>query len=469
MSSSTGTILDQIVADRRIWLEAQQQKQPLDSFISKIEPSDRDFYAALSGDKTHFILECKKASPSKGLIRDEFDLDIISSAYKNWASAISVLTESKYFQGDFAYINQVRQQVSQPILCKDFMIDPYQVYLARYSNADAILLMLSVLDDKQYQELSKLAAELNLGVLTEVSNPLECERAIALNAKVIGINNRNLRDLSISLERTEQLSSMIPSDRIVISESGIHTHQQVMDISQFANGFLVGSSIMAQADIDMACRQLILGNNKVCGLTRAEDVHAVYAAGSVYGGLIFAEKSPRCVSFEQAKLLVSEAALKFVGVFVNAPVDQVASYAIELGLSAVQLHGSEDATYIESLRTALPASTSIEIWKALGVNDSVPTAPKGIDRILLDAKVGSQSGGTGQVFDWQLINHKYPEAMLAGGLNPSNIELALAQACYGLDLNSGLETSPGIKDTDLIKQAFTTLRAYPYSELKKES
>ena len=154
--------------------------------------------------------------------------------------------------------------------------------------------MLSVLDDDAYQAYRDTAHSLNMGVLTEVSNEHELIRAIALNAQVIGINNRDLRDLSIDLTRTKELAAKIPADRIVISESGIYNHSQVKELSQYANGFLVGSSIMSQANIDRACRQLILGGNKVCGLTHARAAADVYKAGAVLmivAGLIFIVKA----------------------------------------------------------------------------------------------------------------------------------------------------------------------------------
>lgn len=195
-------VLVKIVNDKYQWIEERKAKQPLASFHPLLTRSERDFYQALSGDNTVFILECKKASPSKGLIREEFDLDYIASVYGEYASAISVLTDEKYFQGRFEFLPQVRAQVAQPVLCKDFMVDPYQVYLARHYQADAILLMLSVLNDDQYRELAAVAHDLGMGVLTEVSNEQELKRAVDLQAKVIGINNRNLRDLTTDLNRT---------------------------------------------------------------------------------------------------------------------------------------------------------------------------------------------------------------------------------------------------------------------------
>jgi indole-3-glycerol phosphate synthase/phosphoribosylanthranilate isomerase len=451
------TILDKIVADKEIWLAERMQNQALESFINQVKPTDRSFYQALSGAPAKFILECKKASPSKGLIRPEFDLDLIAGVYKNYAAAISVLTDTKYFQGEFDYVTQVREQVEQPVLCKDFFIDEYQIYLARHHKADAILLMLSVLDDNEYRLLAEVAHKLNMGVLTEVSNQEELERAIDLNAKVIGINNRNLRDLSITLDRTPELAKQIPDDRIIISESGIYQHQQVRELAKYANGFLVGSSLMSQDDVDMACRKLILGENKVCGLTREQDVQAVYQAGTVYGGLIFAEKSPRCVNLAQAEKLTQAAPLNFVGVFVNSSVEEVATIANKLKLHAVQLHGSEDQQYIAELKTKLNNSL---VWKALGVSDALPEAPNNADKILFDSKVAGQCGGTGQTFNWQLLGEHSHGAMLAGGISPSNIQDALAYAAAGLDLNSGVEQTPGVKDPAKINAAFEQIRQY---------
>ncbi|MDN5971343.1 MAG: bifunctional indole-3-glycerol phosphate synthase/phosphoribosylanthranilate isomerase, partial [Enterobacterales bacterium] len=196
------TVLNRIVRDKAVWVEARQSQQPLESFRGSIEPSSRSFYDALAGNRTAFILECKKASPSKGVIRENFNPVEIATLYRDFAAAISVLTDEKYFQGDFDYLRQVSSTVHQPVLCKDFVISEYQIYLARHYQADAILLMLSVLDDEQYQHLAAVAHSLNMGVLTEASNEEELDRAIVLKAKVVGINNRDLRDLSIDLNRT---------------------------------------------------------------------------------------------------------------------------------------------------------------------------------------------------------------------------------------------------------------------------
>lgn len=200
------TILAKIVEAKRNWLFAKKRLFPLDVFKKEVIKTDRNFYQALESDKAVFILECEKGSPSKGVIRKKFDLNEIAAVYKNYANVISVLTDEEFFMGSFANLEIVRKQVIQPILCKDFIIDEYQIYLARHYQADAVLLMFSVLDDNEYKKLAKVANRLGMGILTEVSNEEGLERAIKLKAKVIGINNRNLRDLSIDLNTTRLLA-----------------------------------------------------------------------------------------------------------------------------------------------------------------------------------------------------------------------------------------------------------------------
>ncbi|HEA18990.1 MAG TPA: bifunctional indole-3-glycerol-phosphate synthase TrpC/phosphoribosylanthranilate isomerase TrpF [Pseudoalteromonas prydzensis] len=451
-------VLDKIVADKKIELAARKAKRPLESFKHQAVPTKRDFYKALAAPGTQFILECKKASPSKGLIREPFDLAEITGVYKNYASCISVLTDEKYFQGSFDYLEFVRSQVEQPLICKDFFIDEYQIYMARIYGGDAILLMLSVLDDEQYQQLAAVAHSLNMAILTEVSNEAEVHRALALNAQIIGINNRDLRDLSTNLATTEALRKLIPDNKVVISESGIYTHQDVKRLAPLCNGFLIGSSLMAERDLERACRSVILGENKVCGLTRSEDAINAYNSGAVFGGLIFAPKSPRYVDLDCALQITQSAPLAFVGVFVNASIAEVVEHAQSLKLAAVQLHGQEDQTYINQLRPLLPSSC--QIWKAQAVQDNLPAPVDGVDRHLYDTHSDTQAGGTGNTFDWSILEHASSPFMLAGGLNANNIQGALYQGAHGLDLNSGVEQSAGKKCQNKLNDAFISIRKY---------
>ncbi|SEQ69709.1 indole-3-glycerol phosphate synthase [Rosenbergiella nectarea] len=451
-----GTVLQKIVDDKKMWIAARKATQPLSDFQAEVIPSDRSFVQALRQHNPAFILECKKASPSKGLIRDVFDPLAIATVYRDYASAISVLTDEKYFQGDFAFLPIVRQAVHQPVLCKDFMVDPYQVWLARYYQADAILLMLSVLDDEQYRLLAEVAKTLQMGILTEVSNQEELARAIALQAEVVGINNRDLRDLSVDTDKTRLLASQLPAGSLVISESGIQHYAQIKDLNQTAQGFLVGSSLMAEDDLRFAVKRLLSGENKVCGLTRVQDAQDAYNAGALYGGLIFVESSPRYVSEEQARTIIKSTPLRYVGVFRDVEVGDIVLKVEALGLSVVQLHGSEDPSYVRRLRDLLP--TRCQIWKAFKIEGHLPDRGWiGIDRYVFD----NGQGGSGQSFDWQLLaDQPLDDVILAGGLNADNIEPALALGCAGVDLNSGVETSPGIKDNQKLTTVFAAINTY---------
>lgn len=450
------TVLTQIVKDKALWIEQRKKTQPLSSFQQQLVPSSRSFYHALQGARTAFILECKKASPSKGVIRDDFDPVAIAGVYKDYASAVSVLTDEKYFQGSFDFLPLVSAAITQPVLCKDFIIDPWQIYLARFYQADAVLLMLSVLDDEQYRQLAAVAHSLEMGILTEVSNEAELERALALGAKVVGINNRDLRDLSVDLDRTRQLAPRLGHGVTVISESGINSYAQVRELSRFANGFLIGSALMSEADLHQAVRRVLLGDNKVCGLTRPEDARAACEAGAIYGGLIFAEGSPRQVDIAQAQKVIAAAPLRYVGVFRNGAISDVVTTADALQLSAVQLHGDESQDYIQALRAQLPAQ--VAIWKALSVKSELPARNlQHVDRYVFD----NGAGGSGERFDWSLLTgQQLDNVLLAGGLSADNCVTAAQLGCAGLDFNSGVESAPGIKDAGKIAAVFQTLRAY---------
>ncbi|MGL2495798.1 bifunctional indole-3-glycerol-phosphate synthase TrpC/phosphoribosylanthranilate isomerase TrpF, partial [Helicobacter pylori] len=190
------SVLENILKDKLLEVSALKKNHALPVNIT---PSDRDFKKALLEKKTSFILECKKASPSKGLIRKDFDLLEITKTYEKFASCISVLADSKHFLGSYENIKIVSQCSNKPVLCKDFIIDAFQIKLARMMGANAVLLMLSALDDKNYLELFNLAKSLNMSVLTEVSNQQEIERLLKLQYDIIGINNRDLHTLKTDI------------------------------------------------------------------------------------------------------------------------------------------------------------------------------------------------------------------------------------------------------------------------------
>ena len=461
-------VLAKIVDDKRIEIAKREADFPLTAFKEQLTPSTKSFYDALNQPNAGYILECKKASPSKGLIRPIFDLDEILGAYKEIAACLSVLTDEKYFQGTYEYLSYVTSHVDIPVLNKDFFVNEYQVYLARYYQADAVLLMLSVLDDATYTQLSQCAESLGLDVLTEVSNEEEAHRAVALGAKIIGINNRDLRDLSTDLATTERLVPLLTElghNGLMISESGIYTRADIARLAPLVNGFLVGSALMGQNDLTRAVRQLAYGTVKVCGITQAQQALAISQQPVSYMGLIFAAQSKRSVTLVEAQHIVDVAPFNYVGVFVNETIETIVAYVKELQLCAVQLHGDEDQDFITRLRGQLPEYC--QIWLALGVSKALPSLSyTDVDMILLDCQVSNagqiEKGGTGQQFNWSILADIEDKSRigLAGGLSPENITQALATGVSLLDVNSGVESAPGDKSLSHITQLFSQLRTY---------
>lgn len=222
----------------------------------------RGFYNALqakaSAKKPAIIAEIKKASPSQGVIREDFQPVTIAQDYAmSGATCLSVLTDKEFFQGSEAYLQMVRERCPLPVLRKDFMIDAYQIYEARALGADCILLIVAALADSQMQELAELATKLGMDVLVEVHDADELQRALALDTKLIGINNRNLRTFETSLQTTLTLKNSVPADRLIITESGIHTHDDVqLMLDNEIYTFLVGEAFMRAPSPGQKMREL---------------------------------------------------------------------------------------------------------------------------------------------------------------------------------------------------------------------
>ena len=469
--SKLPTVLESIVEGRRGHLpEIRERIAHVD--LSTLTRSTRSLYEGLrQRGGNRFIMECKSASPSLGMIREHYEPAAIARVYSKYASGISVLCEPDRFGGDYDHLATVASTTHLPVLCKDFIIDEVQIHAARYFGADAILLMLSVLSDEEYAALATVAEGYGLDILTEVIDEEETERALRLGAKIIGVNHRNLHDLSIDLDRSARLAALAPDDAVVVSESGIRDAATVRRLGGHSNGFLVGSQLTSQPDIDRAARELVYGPNKVCGLGSANAAQAAAAAGAVYGGLIFEEVSPRNVSRETAaEIIAAEPGLQYVAVsrrtsgFRELLVDD---------LAAVQIHapyqGSVEAerALIAAARAELP--DTVEVWRAVsmtGLQNGGELATdllEDVDKLVLDAG----DGGTGTSFDWSGIPDVVKQkSLLAGGLNPANIADALAVDCLGLDLNSGVEYpgQPGRKDSGALRRAFATIRTYHHQD-----
>ena len=256
-------ILDRIVAHNRQELEYKKRSLPMAELqiLASEQPQAIDLVSALRGDGIQLIAEVKKASPSKGIIRPDFDPAEIAAIYAaNGAVAISVLTESKHFQGSLDHLKDIRKALPKklPLLRKDFIFEPYQIYESRAYGADSLLLIAAILEPERLQELLGISYELEMSCLVEVHNEAEVETALKSEARIIGINNRDLATFNVDIATTERLRPLIPPNRIVVSESGIKERADIEKLHQMGiDAVLVGESLMSATDIAARMRELL--------------------------------------------------------------------------------------------------------------------------------------------------------------------------------------------------------------------
>ncbi|MFD1624325.1 indole-3-glycerol phosphate synthase TrpC [Azospirillum griseum] len=258
-------VLDRINADKRALVAARKAARPLAAVEEAARAADptRGFIDALrrtvASGRYGLIAEIKKASPSKGLIRADFDPPALAQAYRaGGATCLSVLTDEPYFQGKDDYLVAARAAVDLPVLRKDFMVDPYQIVEARALGADAILIIMASLSDAQAAEIEDAAIAQGLDVLVEVHNREELDRALALKTPLLGVNNRNLKTLAVDIATTEELAAHVPADRTLVAESGLYSPADLTRMAAVgARCFLVGESLMRQSDVTAATRALL--------------------------------------------------------------------------------------------------------------------------------------------------------------------------------------------------------------------
>jgi indole-3-glycerol phosphate synthase len=253
--------LDKIVTEKREEVKQRQKTVPLAELEAAIKemPSPLDFAVALRGDSLRLIAEVKRASPSKGVLKSDLDAVKLAQTYARCgAAAISVLTESQYFGGSGQDLEAVRRELPKiPLLRKDFILKPYQVFESRAWGADALLLIAAVLDDSQLKELLSLSHELGMKCLVEVHNENELKRALATNVKIIGINNRHLDTLAVDINVTKNLRPLIPPDRIVVSESGIKGRGDIQKLREWGiNAVLIGEALVTADDVPAKIKEL---------------------------------------------------------------------------------------------------------------------------------------------------------------------------------------------------------------------
>jgi len=258
---SQETILEEIIAWKRDEIVRHKRARPAEVVRAgaALAPPPRDFAAALRSPGVSLIAEVKRASPSKGLLCHDFDAVALARVYEdNGAAAISVLTDQPFFQGSLDHLRAVRQNVRLPVLRKDFILDPYQIYESRFAGADAVLLIVAALNDGDLKALYQLVHELGMAALVEVHNEAELERALQISPRIVGINNRDLRTFEVDLETTARLRPLIPTEVILVAESGVHTRADVARLAAIgADAMLVGQALVQAPDIGHKVRELV--------------------------------------------------------------------------------------------------------------------------------------------------------------------------------------------------------------------
>jgi indole-3-glycerol phosphate synthase len=255
-------MIDDIVAEKREEVAQRKRELPLSVLKERIAQSRAplDFAAAINGDSTRLIAEVKRASPSRGVLCPDFDPVALARSYAQaGAAAISVLTEVNYFEGSIDHLVAIREAVNLPLLRKDFIFDPYQIYESRAYGADALLLIVAILSQEQLEELLSLSRSLGLRCLVEVHNESEVERALISGAEIIGINNRDLTTFAVDINTTHRLRPLIPRGRIVVSESGINRREDIEKLKEWGVGaVLVGEALVTADDIPARIKELLL-------------------------------------------------------------------------------------------------------------------------------------------------------------------------------------------------------------------
>ena len=476
-------ILDKIIEATKIRVAQEKQVESLESVkaAALALPSDTGFpfEATLCQQDFNFICEVKKASPSKGIIAEDFPyLDIAKEYEVAGAAAISVLTEPDFFKGDKKYLQEIASTVKIPLLRKDFIIDEYQIYQAKVWGASAILLICACLDVPTLTKFRELADSLGLSSLVEAHDEHEVQMAIDCGARIIGVNNRNLKDFTVDVQNSVRLRNLVQDDVIFVSESGLETPEDIQVLRDNNIGVALMGETFMRSPNKVEKLAYLYGPTyytpkvKMCGISKVETIPAVVEAKPDYMGLVFAS-SKRQVTVDQAKTLVEELhkqytkrynngaeqsnndEIKTVGVFVNETLDNLVTIATEVNLDAVQLHGDEDEAFIQSLKER----TNVEVWKAVQIRsaaDAEVWIDSSADMLLFDAYHKDERGGTGEVFDWSCLDEFERPFMLAGGIDSTNVARAIRTVRpYGIDISSGIETE-GVKDDEKIK-AFTNI------------
>jgi indole-3-glycerol phosphate synthase / phosphoribosylanthranilate isomerase len=466
----TTGVLSRILTRTRERVAERRKQLPLDPAALVAQATHRrPFAPALTrAGQVNIIGEFKRRSPSRGILREDLGPAQVAQAYEvAGAAALSVLTEEQFFGGSVEDLKEARQATLLPTLRKDFIVDPYQVWEALSIGADAVLLIVAAVNDVTLAHLWAAVRDARLEAIFEVHDADDLERALRLEPRMVGVNNRNLSTLVVDLQTSLDLVSAIPDDVVAIAESGLRGAGEIRRLRDAGfDAFLVGEHLMLADDPGAALEELVSGcavlrsstprgsgrvTVKICGITSKEDALLAVSAGADAVGFVFWPGSPRTVD-PQAARAIAAAVPPFilrVGVFVDATAEEMRRVADEVGLDIVQLHGNESPEAVS--RAPRRAVKAVRVGPGFRPDEALRydgTAAA----LLLDTRVegDGRPGGTGRVFDWSLVRPVREGTsflILAGGLTPENVgEAVAAVRPDGVDVSSGVESAPGKKD-----------------------
>jgi indole-3-glycerol phosphate synthase/phosphoribosylanthranilate isomerase/anthranilate synthase/indole-3-glycerol phosphate synthase/phosphoribosylanthranilate isomerase len=451
----------------------------------------------------NIIAEFKRRSPSAGTIRNDLSATDVARRYeRGGACAISVLTDEQYFGGSILDLGAIRATTSLPLLRKDFIVDEIQIYEAAAAGADAVLLIAAALDDAVLARLRAIAeGEPGLDAVVEVHTSEELRRAVRVGARIIGVNNRDLGTFRTSLDTSERLIAEAPRDQIMISESGLRNPKSLHHLRTLGfRGFLIGETLMRAADPEAALRDFIVGARdqssprmayshrpvagpagfptahsavataddtnriqiKICGVTNANDARACVELGADMIGFNFYPKSPRYVDPMIVRGIVDAlpARIRAVGVFVDEDPARIRKLAKIVGVRCVQLHGHA------APESCIELAREFRVIRALSTDTRFQPENTAAFRhcdVLIDAYHPELRGGTGQTCDWSAARAAMRHTrflILSGGLNALNVGQAISLVTpHAVDVCSGIERVPGLKDHRALKQFINAVRA----------
>jgi tryptophan synthase beta subunit len=468
--------LDSIVTRKRDEEAAYAADLAQLAATARLQSPARDFVEALRTDGLGVIAEVKRRSPSRGDIAPIVDPAELAQRYADaGASAISVLTDGPDFGGSLEDLDAVRAAVDLPILRKDFVVSERQVYEARIHGADAVLLIVRALNDDELRSLHSLAHELGMAALVEVHDESELMRALGIGAQLIGVNNRDLGSMEVSLATTPRLATLVPADVTLVAESGYRSGDDVLPLhSAGVDAVLIGEALVSADDVEQKLTELstaptdvALIDVKICGIRTSEEAAAAIAAGASELGLIFADSSRRIdLATARSIAAVARGRATLVGVFVDSSHEDIEQAIATVRLDRVQLCGTETTEFCASL--SVPVRKVVHVGNDGDVEAATRAFAPHVERIVLDTAHPTRAGGTGQAFEWANIVEaaRHAPIVVAGGLHPRNVARAVHHIHpVGVDVASGVERG-GAKDVRLTRLFVSAARAAAVEEAR---